>query len=273
MKSPKPLKPRLLLCQTLIDKGCRLLPCGGNKNPLVPGWPSHPGFTIPELRRSPGIKAVGLRTGPEDGRILSIDIDGVTAVDKVCEYGLNPFGGTFIVGRAGDTHRLKLQFQLTAEQAAEIAPFQGKIHTKDPVNGAKGEAVEVFYSPGRQVIIGGRHPSGENYIWFDGCGPEALAAPNALWWEFIKGCYLRAAHGPVKPSGGPGKSSSIRSAGRNRHRPTGLIHVPSAAVTAAPVGQASGANTATPGCCFACLGSHFMHQQDSASVMSSTAGH
>ena len=47
----------------------------------------------------------------------------------------------------------------------------------------------------RQVISGGRHPSGENYIWFDGCGPEALAAPNALWWEFIKGCYLRAVHG------------------------------------------------------------------------------
>ena len=62
MKSPKPLKPRLLLCQTLIDKGGCLLPCGGNKNPLVPGWPSHPGFTIPELRRSPGIKAVGLRS-------------------------------------------------------------------------------------------------------------------------------------------------------------------------------------------------------------------
>lgn len=218
MKSPKPLKPRLLLCQALVDKGCCLLPCGGNKNPLVPGWPSHQGFTIPELLRYPGIKAVGLRTGPVDGRILSIDIDGVTAVDKVCEYGLNPFGGTFIVGRIGDTHRLKLQFQLTAEQAAEIAPFQGKIHTKDPVNGAKGEAVEVFYSPGRQVIIGGRHPSGENYIWFDGCGPEALAAPNAQWWEFIKGCYLRAAHGPVKPSGGHGRSSSIRSAGRNRHR-------------------------------------------------------
>ena len=28
MKTPKPLKPRLLQCQTLVDKGCCLLPCG-----------------------------------------------------------------------------------------------------------------------------------------------------------------------------------------------------------------------------------------------------
>ena len=193
MKTPKPQLQRL---QTLIDKGCCLLPCGANKNPLIRSWPSSEGLSLTELCNYPGVKAVGLRTGPEDGRIISIDIDGETAVDKICEYGLDPFKGTFIVGRLGDTNRLKLQFQLTPEQAAEIGPFQGKTHTKPAGNGAKGEAVEVFATRRRQVIVGGRHPSGENYIWFDSCGPEALAAPDARWWEFIKECHSRAQQPP-----------------------------------------------------------------------------
>ena len=99
MKAPKPLKPKLLLCQTLIDKGCCLLPCGANKNPLIKSWPSSKGFSLHQLRDHPGVKAVGLRTGPEDGRIISIDLDGESAVDRVCDFGLNPFAGTFIVGR------------------------------------------------------------------------------------------------------------------------------------------------------------------------------
>ena len=198
MKTPKPLKPRLLLCQVLINKGCSLLPCGANKNPLIKSWPSEEGFSLEQLRDHPGVKAVGLRKGPADGRIISIDIDGGTAVDKLCEYGLNPFTGTFIVGRRGDTYRLKLQFQLTPEQAAEIGPFQGKIPTLPPRDGAKGEAIEIFYTPRRQVIAAGRHPSGENYIWLDGCGPDALAAPDARWWAFIKECHSRAQQPPQR---------------------------------------------------------------------------
>lgn len=198
MKALKPLKPRLLLCQTLIDKGCCLLPCGANKNPLIKSWPSSGGFTLEQLRDHPGVKAVGLRTGPEDGRIISIDLDGVTAVDRVCDFGLNQFSGTFIVGRRGDTYRLKVQFQLTPEQAAEISSFQLKIHTKPAADGAKGEAVEVFYTRRRQVIAAGRHPSGENYIWLDGCGPDALAAPDAQWWAFIKECHSRALQSPQR---------------------------------------------------------------------------
>ena len=212
MKTPKPLKPQLQRLQTLIDKGCCLLPCGANKNPLIKSWPSSEGLSLTELCNYPGVKAVGLRTGPEDGRIISIDIDGETAVDKVCEYGLDPFKGTFIVGRLGDTNRLKLQFQLTPEQAAEIGPFQGKTHTKPAGNGAKGEAVEVFATRRRQVIIGGRHPSGENYIWFDSCGPEALAAPDARWWEFIKECHSRAQQPPQRQQARGRTSNNTRRA-------------------------------------------------------------
>ena len=193
MKTPKPQLQRL---QTLIDKGCCLLPCGANKNPLIKSWPSSEGLSLTELCNYPGVKAVGLRTGPEDGRIISMDLDGGTAVERVCDFGLNPFAGTFIVGRRGDTYRLKLQFQLTPEQAAEISSFQLKIHTKPAADGTKGEAVEVFYTRRRQVIAAGRHPSGENYIWLDGCAPDALAAPDARWWEFIKECHARAQQPP-----------------------------------------------------------------------------
>ncbi len=208
MKTPKPLKPRLLQCQVLIDQGCCLLPCGANKNPLIKSWPSSEGFSLEQLRDHPGVKAVGLRTGPEDGRIISIDLDGVTAVDRVCDFGLNPFAGTFIVGRRGDTYRLKLQFQLTTEQAAEISSFQLKIHTKPAADDAKGEAIEVFYTRRRQVIAAGRHPSGENYIWLDGCGPDALAAPDAQWWAFIKRCHAASAQPPAAKRQARGSASN-----------------------------------------------------------------
>ena len=51
MKTPKPLKPRLLQCQVLIDQGCCLLPCGANKNPLIKSWPSSEGLLLNETNR------------------------------------------------------------------------------------------------------------------------------------------------------------------------------------------------------------------------------
>jgi len=196
MKTPKPGLQRL---EPLVRSGCCLLPCGQNKNPLIKAWPSSPGLSLLELANYPGIKAIGLRTGPEDGRILSIDIDGQSAIDRLCEMELDPFmSSTFIVGRSGDPWRLKLQFRLTPEQAAEISNFQSKIQTKFSSDSAKGEAVEIFYSRRRQVVIGGRHPSGDSYIWLDGAGPEQLKAPNAKWWVFIKGCHSRSQQPPKR---------------------------------------------------------------------------
>mgnify|MGYP006879457543 FL=1 len=47
------------------------------------------------------------------------------------------------------------------------------------------------------MIVGGRHPSGENYIWLEGCGPGALSAPDARWWAFIKECHRKASQTPT----------------------------------------------------------------------------
>ncbi len=196
MKTPNAQLQRL---QSLIDKGGCLLPCGANKNPLIKAWPSHHGFSLSELCNFPGLKAVGARTGQEDGRILCIDIDGDSACKHLQDLGHSPYGSnnTWIIERSNDSTRFKIMFRLSTEQDAEISPFQAKIHTKNPFNGAKGEAVKVFYSRRWQVIVGGRHPSGENYIWLDGCGPEALSAPDAKWWAFIKECHRKVSETPT----------------------------------------------------------------------------
>ena len=46
MKTPKPQLKRL---QPLIEKGCCLLPCGANKNPLIKSWPSSEGLLSAEI--------------------------------------------------------------------------------------------------------------------------------------------------------------------------------------------------------------------------------
>jgi hypothetical protein len=91
-------------------------------------------------------------------------------------------------------------------QADGTPEFQGKTITRAAVkdaNGAvieKGEALEVFFDGGRQVILLGEHPSsGGNYLWPEGLGPEALSAPPDAWWahavEVANGCQQRLTAG------------------------------------------------------------------------------
>ena len=64
----------------------------------------------------------------------------------------------------------------------------------------------------KQVIAAGCHPSGDNYIWFDDCGPDALAAPDARWLEFIKECHSRAQLSPQlrRPADRPFRGATRR---------------------------------------------------------------
>ena len=173
-----------------INPDLALLPVGwgsGGKAPMLTGWQNHPGFSISDLQGLPGIRSVGARTGLLTGPLLAFDFDGESAL----ELGLYPWAATtWQVHRDNDPFRLKVLFRPDPDQLAQLpsqpdggVEFQGKTLTAAAANGNKAEALEVFFAGGRQVIVLGQHlSSGGNYIWPDGLGPEALAAPPADWW-------------------------------------------------------------------------------------------
>ena len=174
-----------------LEADLALLPVGWgaeNKGPMLTGWPDHPGFTVADLQSTRGIRSAGLRTGVLTGPIAAFDFDGESAL----EPGLYPWAvTTWQVHRDNDPFRLKVLFRPTPEQIAQLptqdegtVEFQGKTLTAPKQGGHKGEALEVFFDGGRQVVVLGQHPSsGGNYIWPDDLGPEALCAPPDDWWN------------------------------------------------------------------------------------------
>jgi hypothetical protein len=180
-----------------------LLPVGWGdecKGPMLQGWQHHSGFSVAQLLQVQGMRSVGARTGLLTGPLLAFDFDGQTALD----LGLDPgAAGSWQVHRTTDPWRFKVLFRPTLEQIAElpgVAEFQGKTITAPKTGSGKGEALEVFFDGGRQVIVAGAHPSsGGHYYWPDGMGPEALTAPPAAWWEHALEVAQRHHHNQ-KPS-------------------------------------------------------------------------
>jgi hypothetical protein len=125
---------------------------------------------------------------------------------------------TWQVHRDNDPFRFKVLFQPTPEQIAQLPisadgspEFQGKTLTAPKTDTSKGEALEVFFAGGRQVIVLGEHPSsGGNYFWPDGLGPEALTAPPDDWWAHA----LQIAHSWQQRKVTGSKSSSTRNGSR-----------------------------------------------------------
>ena len=163
-----------------------LLPIGWGteqKGPMLEGWQHHGGFTVEQLQGRYGIRSVGARTGLLTGPLLCFDFDGATSL----ALRLDPTEvSTWQVHRNTDPARLKVLFRPTLEQLTELpggAEFQGKTITAAKTITAKGEALEVFFDGGRQVIVLGEHPSSSGtYYWPVGMGPEALTAPPEQWW-------------------------------------------------------------------------------------------
>ena len=181
-----PWRHDLLRLQPL-EADLALLPIGWGKDckgPMLDGWQRHGGFTVAQLQQQRRMRSVGARTGLLTGPLLCFDFDGATSF----ELGLDPATVTsWQVHRDTDRHRLKVLFRPTLEQLSKLpggAEFQGKTITAPATDTSKGEALEVFFAGGRQVIVLGEHPSSRgHYFWPDGMGPEALAAPPAHWWE------------------------------------------------------------------------------------------
>ena len=167
------------------EKSFALLPIGWGdeqKGPMLEGWQHHGGFSVAQLQQHRRIRSVGARTGLLTGPLLAFDFDGATSLT----LGLNPAtAGSWQVHRNTDPARLKVLFRPTPEQLKQLpggAEFSGKTITAPKTDTAKGEALEVFFDGGRQVIILGEHPSSNGYYyWPDGMGPEAITAPPADW--------------------------------------------------------------------------------------------
>ena len=184
-----------------------LLPIGWGteqKGPMLEGWQHHGGFTVEQLQGRYGIRSVGARTGMLTGPLLAFDFDGATSLT----LGLDPTEvSTWQVHRNTDPARLKVLFRPSLEQLTELpggAEFQGKTITAAKTITAKGEALEVFFDGGRQVIVLGEHPSSRgHYYWPAGMGPEALTAPPERWWshalQIAADCRQRLSSGS-KPS-------------------------------------------------------------------------
>lgn len=180
-----------------LSHAYRFLPIGGGtegKAPLVKNWPHYPGSSIGCLASWPRVKSIGVITGPS---LLCFDFDGQSALEKAIKvHGLNPDGvRTWRINRDNDPHRLKLIFRPTDQQLAELPDRQitsseaTKPKAACEVTGrviSKGEAIEVFLHPARQVIVAGDHPSsGGVYLWPENQGPERLVPPPADWWNYV----------------------------------------------------------------------------------------
>ena len=152
-------------------------------------WSSHPGYRIAEITATPNVKSIGLITHP----LLCFDFDGETSSAFACNAGIEECE-SWVVARNTDPHRFKVLFAPTAIQLGELPDGQitHSRQTKPAVRDAdgnliaKGEALEVFCHPGRQVIVLGEHvSSGGQYYWPEGRGPEQLAPPPKAWWDYV----------------------------------------------------------------------------------------
>ena len=201
-----------------LEQDLALLPVGWGaerKGPMLDGWQHHPGFTVAQLLSRYGIRSVGARTGMHTGPLLCFDIDGATALELACSLGMEPSAvTTWQVHRTTDANRLKVLFRPTLEQLQQLpggAEFQGKTITAPKTESTKGEALEVFFDGGRQVIVLGEHPSsGGHYYWPNEMGPGALTAPPEQWWQHA----LESAVKAQQPTSSGSKPSSTRNGTR-----------------------------------------------------------
>lgn len=200
-----------------LEADLALLPVGWGaeqKGPMLSGWQRHVGFTVAQLLQVRGIRSIGARTGVNTGPLLCFDFDGSSSLDLACQLGFAPWDAlTWQVHRDNDPFRLKVLFRPTLEQITQLplgpaggVEFQGKTITAAKTDTSKGEALEVFFDGGRQVIVAGEHPSsGGHYFWPSGLGPEALSPPPEAWWThamlIAKGCHDRGCIGQRSGTG------------------------------------------------------------------------
>ncbi len=208
-----------------LEQDFAFLPVGwhGGKGPMFYGkdHPTTPedwtteALTIDQLlswNRTP-YRGIGARTGLHTGPLMAFDFDGESSVDFACEIGLAPWAfDTWHVHRDNDPWRLKVLCRPTLDQLSQLPlgsdgsiEFQGSTLTKPKDSNKKGEALEVFFFGGRQVVLLGQHPDGGNYHWPPGLGPEQLAPPPQAWLDYAVH-IAKEVHAPKRSGSRPSSS-------------------------------------------------------------------
>ena len=185
---------KLYLKESILEylpvKGKRPIDLDGT---YLKDW-TNKSFSIKDCFSAKCLTGIGVKTGLH---LLVLDFDGETAFHLASEEGINwPMNEGWEVRRDDEPWRYKQLFTPTPEQIALLpnGEFQGKVVTKEAVKDADGEvikkaeALEVFLTPKRQVVIIGEHPDGGNYFWPTSNQPEILKPlkpPSDEIWNFV----------------------------------------------------------------------------------------
>ena len=189
-------------------KGKRPIDLDGN---YLKDW-TNKKFTIKECLSAKGATGIGVKTGLH---LLCLDFDGESAFDIASEAGIDwQVNEGWAVHRDDEPWRRKQLFTPTPEQIALLpnGEFQGKVKVKD------GEALEVFLTHKRQVVIYGKHPDGGNYFWPNNNEPEnlkPLTPPSGAIWNFV----LKVANKQTEPLSTSSKERRYSSGSTKRLNP------------------------------------------------------
>lgn len=135
-------------------------------------------FTPEQIAAMNGcVIAVGFRTG-SDG-VLVVDVESLSALEWLLTHGVNPTDiHTWQIWRTTSDDRFKLVFRLTAQQQALFPNDKILIRFPKRDGQEKGDALEMYYQGGAQVVVAGAHnSSGVWYCWRN--AQAAVIAPDA----------------------------------------------------------------------------------------------
>ncbi len=124
------------------------------------------------------VTAVGMRCGPDAGRVVCFDLDGQTAIDAAVAAGCD-WSKTWVITRPTAPDRTKVAFQMPEGMEP---PAAGKVVRPTAVGEQKREQAECFYGVGQVVVAGLHRPSGALLEWQE--GPESIQPLPAAWLAF-----------------------------------------------------------------------------------------
>ena len=169
------LDPQIVHRLDPLAETLALIPLSG-KIPLCKGWPVVDGYSIEKLLNHQNCTTIGARTGLFSGPLLCFDLDGESAWNWLTDRTI-VFPETWVIARDNSHWKIKILFRPNAEQINRLPEREFTWSEKT----SSQEQLEVFFMGGRQVAILGNHPSGGNYYWPEGFGPESLAILPDDW--------------------------------------------------------------------------------------------